>query len=280
MVIVITTMQCLGRIQSKGDVFFEAGPRLHRNKPLLFSLPKRCEDKQSIGDLCDGCNKKCEATKKSLEKRAGKYIPNQACLLHGKIIEPIPDWSRLYKGIWWLKQIEAGYILSPETKEKAENAFISTHKDVDITEDMKLTKKSAESVKDPVKEATTPKRKMTRKKIGPVVAVPAVVAAPAVVAVPVPPEPIKKVKKSPVKKSAPLNAKSSKSDLVPTLIITNQIPIIPTEVVDIEVERAEIDGHAVWLDKKKDKVYDLKYNYIGRKKDDTIDSSFPDSDRE
>lgn len=281
-------MQCLGRLQSKDVVYFEAGPKLHRNKPLLFLLPRRCLEKQSIGDLCTGCNSKREATKNSLDKRGNKYIPNQACLLHGTIAEPIPIWSRLYNGVWWHKQIETGYTASAETLEKAEKAFSATHKDNELSVvDMKLTK-TAESAK----EGTTPK-KMTRKRAQasvPVVnliklpeEVPVVVPVVTAVAVPVlsPPLPIhlpkeKKARKAPVKKSVTTHV-----DQTPMLQVTNLTPIIPTEVIDIKVERIEMaDGQSVWLNKDKDKVYDLKFNYLGRLKDEAIDSSFPDSDNE
>ena len=52
------------------------------------------------------------------------------------------------------------------------------------------------------------------------------------------------------------------------------------EEVEINVRRIDIDGRTVYYNSSKDKVYDMKFNYIGRKKGDTIDSSFPDSDRE
>jgi len=290
--------QCLGRLQSKDVVYFEAGPKLHRNKPLLFLLPRRCVESKSIGDLCTGCNSKKESTQASLEKRGNKYIPNQACLLHGTIVEPIPIWSRLYKGVWWYKQVEMGYTASADTLEKATNAFLNTHKDNEIpVVDMKLTK-TAESAK----EGSTKKGRPTRKKVAtPIVnviksheevpvavpavaavvpavvpAVPAAVVPAAVAAVPAASVAPKKVKKPAIKKVVVPKVETS-----PLLVITDMKHVVPTEVIDIEVVKYEMeDGRVVWLNKAKDKLYDMKYNYLGRKKGDSIDSSFPDSDRE
>ena len=306
-------MQCQGRLVSKDIVYFDtSGPRLHRNKPLLFLLPKRCSQ-TAESDLCANCNLKLEATQKSLEKRAGKYIPNQACLFHGCITEPIPEWSRIYKGPWWLKQSESGYTLTEETLEKAQTAYNDAHKDIEGTIDMakgtKYTKVSPEAV-------ASPKRKMTRKKIPavlePVIApvekpvetpVPVVAPVEKPVETPVPVvAPVEKPVETPVPVVAPIVVKPVEAPVPvvqavkkPKRIakkvtvaqqaellvkITNPVPIIPTEILEIEIEKIEIDGRSVWYNREKDKVYDLKYNYLGRKKDDAIDSSFPDSDRD
>ena len=294
-------MQCIGRLCSKEVVYFTAeGPRLHRNKPLLFLLPKRCST--SVGEqngVCAQCNSKQTATRNSLEKRGTKYIPNQGCLLHGTIIEPIPEWSRLYKGGWWSKQIEDGYSMSPETLEKSEQAFCTTHKDVDTKIDMKLA--NAKEVPKSIKE---PRQRMTRKKVStPIIAItvapivippvvkpvvaPAVKVAPVVtpvvapvVAPPVVAAPVLVKKQAKRAKAAPKAVPPPSTDVEIPFRVTNTTPIIPTEVIEVEVVKIEIDGRQLWLDKAKDKVYDLKYNYLGRIKDDTIDSSFPDSDCE
>jgi hypothetical protein len=74
-------------------------------------------------------------------------------------------------------------------------------------------------------------------------------------------------------------APSNSSPKTPVKILT-PTPIVPLKEIEIEVVSIEIDGRKLWLNKEKDKVYDLKYNYLGRMKGDTIDSSFPDSDWE
>ncbi len=64
--------------------------------------------------------------------------------------------------------------------------------------------------------------------------------------------------------------------------IINPKPLHDIEVVKIAVKKFEIDGRAVYLSTKKDKVYDLKFNYLGRynRADDCIETKYPDSDRE
>jgi hypothetical protein len=52
---------------------------------------------------------------------------------------------------------------------------------------------------------------------------------------------------------------------------------VPVECVrEIKVRRREIDGRSLYLGPK-DKVYDLKFKYLGRLKEEAI-VSFPDSD--
>jgi hypothetical protein len=188
-----------------------------------------------------------------------------------------------------------GYTASAHTLEKATNAFLNTHKDNEISVvDMKLTK-TAESAK----EGSTKKGRPTRKKVAtPIVnviksheevpvAVPAVVAAvvsaavPAAVVAAVPAVPAASVAPKKVKKPAIKKVVVPKVETSPLLVITDMKHVVPTEVIDIEVVKYEMeDGRVVWLNKAKDKLYDMKYNYLGRKKGDSIDSSFPDSDRE
>ena len=111
--------QCQGRRTLKSEqLFFEAGPRLHKGKPLLFIAPRQCPNKAE--DLCADCINRVEATKRAVEKFAGKYVPNQDSMFHGRVSEPIPVWSRLYNGIWWKAQVDAGYTLSEETRRRLE----------------------------------------------------------------------------------------------------------------------------------------------------------------
>jgi len=54
----------------------------------------------------------------------------------------------------------------------------------------------------------------------------------------------------------------------------------PVEVVTVKVKATEIDGRTVYLSSVKDKVYDMKYNYLGRynRKADKIETAYGDSD--
>ena len=73
----------------------------------------------------------------------------------------------------------------------------------------------------------------------------------------------------------------------PTKKKTEPIAVIdsmpqPPEIVRIKVKVTEIDGRTVYLSNVKDKVYDMKYNYLGRynRKADKIDTAYADSDAE
>ncbi len=55
------------------------------------------------------------------------------------------------------------------------------------------------------------------------------------------------------------------------------------DVVEIKVRRLELDGgRSYYLDSKKQKLYDMKFKYVGRYSaaEGSIDRSFPDSDQE
>ena len=322
-----TMQQCLGRLVLKRDLYFESGPRLHRNKPLLFLIPIRCENTSS-GELCDICVVKRDSTMRTLEKHAGKYIPNQGTLLHGCVTEEIPEWSRLYMGPWWQKQIDDGYIMSYETVKSAENAYKNTYKDIELKLDSlimaprKTAVNTEEAVKKPVRSrkkvvetpvvtpvetpvvipvetpvvipvetVETPVKKLVRSKKKAVVPAPVeVVPAPVkkmkkkevksktaeIVVQPILEEPVTEPVKEPVKKVKKFIPKKAE----PTLKVISQTPIEPDEEVVIELRQIEINRSKVLYNSKNDKVYDLKFNYIGRRLRDEIDRSFPDSDGE
>ena len=284
-------MQCIGRIPAKDEVYFTSGPRLHRNKPLLYLLPKRCSE-MTKNTLCGLCTHKRGATLASIEKRGAKYIPNQGSLLHGTILEPIPNWSRLYKGVWYLEQITKGYELSPDVFERSEKAYNTTHKDGECPP-VEMPKKKDSDVA-PVKAKRATKASVaTVKPLEPLEVVQPVA----------PVEPIKPVVKRMAKKTVtkvetvsnvdtvtkvettPKSTpkpflKSVKSSITHVGKISDITPIIPSNVITVNVKKTTLDGRTVYINYKNDKVYDMKFNYIGRSKNDAIDSSFPDSDAE
>ena len=381
-------MQCIGRLVLKENLYFESAPTANRNKPLLFFIPTRCNSDCDEG-LCDKCIIKNESTQMSLEKRSGKYIPNQQSLLHGTVNEPIPEWSRLYMGAWWQKQFDSGYTMSYETERSAENAHRHTHKDVDInlssitmaprkntkalTEIPVASSDDTESPAAPTKrvmkkkvvvkeEAPVPpieppvaptkrvmKKKVVVKEEAPVPPVEPPVAptkkimkkkavvkeeAPAPLETPVPPvepppkkimkkkavvkeeapapletpvsvePPPKKImkKKAVVKEEAPvpLETPTPSNEVVkeekfetfkpskkvknppaePMIQIINQTPIDTDEEIVIVLSKIEIGTKKFLYNSSNDKLYDLKYKYIGRRKGCEIDTSFPDSDGE
>jgi len=79
-----------------------------------------------------------------------------------------------------------------------------------------------------------------------------------------------------VKKSLPKATPVSNS---PVATISSDKPLPVEDTRNITVRKVEVDGRALYLDPVKEKLYDLKFKYIGRLKDDKI-VPFPDSDAE
>jgi hypothetical protein len=50
-------------------------------------------------------------------------------------------------------------------------------------------------------------------------------------------------------------------------------------VIKVSVRKTEIDGRSLYVGPK-DKVYDLKFKYLGRwnRREDRVDTTYPDSD--
>jgi hypothetical protein len=348
-------MQCIGRLVLKENLYFESAPTSNRNKPLLFFIPTRCNS-DCDESLCDKCIIKNESTQMSLEKRSGKYIPNQQYLLHGTVNEPIPEWSRLYMGAWWQKQFDSGYTMSYETERSAENAHRDTHKDVDtnlfsitmaprknskkpteipvpssdeielpvapVAPPKRIMKKKAVIKEEPVpiepavvpvvpvEPPAPPKRIMKKKAVIPLEPVPLETPVPPVVppkrimkkktvvkeeSVPIeppvqPPAPPKKimkkktvVKEEPSQPSKELDKPSKKvknPPAEPMIQIIDQTPIDADEEIVIVLSKIEIGTKKFLYNSSNDKLYDLKYKYVGRRKGCEVDTSFPDSDGE
>jgi hypothetical protein len=106
----------------------------------------------------------------------------------------------------------------------------------------------------------------------PVVPPVAAVAAPAPVApAPAPtPAPVKKAQRKATKPKEPVNAVAAVATLDPV-----ELPVEDTHEVYVRV--VEVDERKLYLAPKKQKLYDLKFKYIGRLKDGKI-VAFPDSD--
>ena len=65
----------------------------------------------------------------------------------------------------------------------------------------------------------------------------------------------------------------------PVAKVEGSVDVSEHDVVQIKVRKQEVDGRMFYLDPKKDKLYDLKFKYMGRLKDGAI-VSHPDSDTE
>jgi len=258
--------QCLGRLvhDTKGKWLLpfeeEAG---------VFHIPDRCGNFASNGDICETCQEKEVRTVEKVKDISGSAANIKGmlpCYLHGRVTEPIPFWSKLYGGAWFRLKMEAGCTLSEITMAKAKVAVERAYSGVEQAEPqpMPVGKKvrARKAVAVPVQAAA-----VTVAALIPVQAVTA--AAPTPVQAPIPVAPPKKriVKKKIVIAGAPPLA----------LVDPSELPV--ESVHRITVRKLEIDGRNLFLNPSNDKVYDLKYKYLGRLKDGTI-HPFPDSDAE
>ena len=111
-------MQCLGRhtLERKNV------PELKFvNKPKFgFFLPVRCSNTANER-LCESCIERTKRIPALLEKWKGT-MQNQSEQIHGLIGEPIPEWSRIYKGTYYQAKINAGWTISDESERIAEEA--------------------------------------------------------------------------------------------------------------------------------------------------------------
>lgn len=236
-------MQC----QARHTIERKNVPQLKfENKPKFgFFLPTRCKNKAE--KLCDSCVARQERIPALLEKWKGS-MQNQSEQVHGLIGEAIPEWSRIYKGPYYLGKIEAGWTISAESERIAEEAYTAAG----IVKVEMPRKRPVEVPKAPVLEV--PKTPVLELPNAPVPEVPQPVIT-------------KAVKKAPKKGPQPIAA-IEKGE--------------PVEVVTVKVKATEIDGRTVYLSSVKDKVYDMKYNYLGRynRKADKIETAYGDSDAE
>jgi len=307
--------QCQGRktTPKSAPLFFETGPRLHRSKPLSYLGIVRCLNEAD--DLCAACLDRQKATDYQLEKRAGKYIPNQETMFHGRIDDSIPKWSRLQGGEWFQAQIAAGYTVGNAHKEIVTGPVEMDDVVAPVIKKVVRRKKvvtepvaAPEPVIAPVVPAT---KKREPKKVGvapeprlplvtmlhttsgfvgreeaksaekpkrtkKTVVTPAPVATPEITeVVPIPMEEVKPIAKPKRSIKKVIKPKTAVIGIVEA--VADDIP-----VTKIQVKKEEIAGRSVYVAETKDKVYDLSYAYLGRwnRKEGRIETAFPDSDAE
>ena len=213
----------------------------------LFHLPIRCDTVTRNGDLCDACFAKEKRTLEKVKQITGTTIQGMLpSYLMGRVTEPIPFWSRLYGGAWYNLKIASGCTLSEEAMVKAKKAAAIAYEGVTQVEP----------------QAMPAGGRKTKK-------VEAPVAGPSVTPVP-----------APVKKRQPKKVAAAPEEPVgPPVAIISDPTQVPVETIrEIRVRNHEIEGRSVYLGQK-DKVYDLKFKYLGRLKGGSI-VAFPDSDQE
>lgn len=209
----------------------------------VFHIPFRCESISRTGDLCDSCIEKERKTAEKVRGITGTTIQGMLpSYLNGRVTEPIPFWSRLYDGAWYRLKIESGCTISEDVMARAKKAAEVAYEGVTTV-------------------APQPMAGKVRAKKAPVAApVAASLPAPVVAA----PLPVQKARRIPIKESKPV-----------AILETEELPVESIE--EIHVRCIEIDGRSLYVDPKKEKVYDLKFKYLGRLKDGQI-HAFPDSD--
>jgi phage protein D len=200
------------------------------------------------------CAEKEEKTKAKLVGITGRTIGGALpSYLMGRVTEPIPYWSRMYGGEWYNLKIEEGCTLSEENMVKVKAAVEKAYEGV-------------EQVAPEVAPGKARKVKAKAKVEAPTEAPPEVKAEKIL-------ENLPTVKAPP----APKRRVNAKKQILPQGIVEGEIDISEHEIVRITVEKREVDGRSLYLDPVKDKLYDMKFKYVGRLKEGAI-VDHPDSD--
>ena len=310
--------RCQGRktTPKSAPLFFETGPRLHRSKPLSYLGIVPCTNEAE--DLCAACLDRQKATAYQLEKRAGKYIPNQETMFHGRMGEPIPKWSRLEGGEWFHAQLAAGYTLSNAHKEIATVPVGMNDVAAPLIKKVIRRKKVAVASTEPPKPEpvaalgpspaapTTKKREPKKVGVAPEPIAPPQVTLPQATMLhatsgfvgredakaPVKPKRTKKVTAvaTEITEVVPIPMGEVKVAAKPKRVFKPKKAVIgiveaasdDIPVTKIQVKKEEIAGRSVYVAETKDKVYDMSYSYLGRwnRKEGRVDTTFPDSDAE
>jgi hypothetical protein len=242
----------------------------------VFHIPYRCEKMTRNGDLCEACETTEKKTMEKVAKISGSTIQGMLpSYLNGRVTEPIPFWSRLYDGAWYRLKISSGSTVSEDTMARARKAAAIAYEGVEVVEPQAMPgtrKPRAKKVVAAAAPAAAAPAAAAPVHVPVAVAPVAAVAAPAPMApAPAPtPAPVKKAQRKATKAKEPVNAVAAVATLDPI-----ELPVEDTHEVYVRV--VEVDERKLYLAPKKQKLYDLKFKYIGRLKDGKI-VAFPDSD--
>jgi len=285
-------MQCKGRITlERGNVAkYKFSDSDGKESRFGFFLPSRCP---SVGaELCKACDERQKKIPERLQKWKGS-MQNQSDQCHGLITEALPDWSRIYGGAYYKKMTGKGLTVSKEVMEKVEEALANAYKGVEGNTDMAPRKKvdatAVETVVgpvlasvplDPFEPVESVKKKPGRK--------PKAVAPPKTPTVIEALNTVEEVKPTLVPVSVPVLAPTKKNQpkkvTKPITALVNPVALKAEDftVVKIPLKKIEIDGRKVYLQSDKDKVFDLKFNYLGRydRREDAIVTGYADTDAE
>jgi hypothetical protein len=208
--------------------------------------------------LCESCEKKEKKTAEKVAQITGSTIQGMLpSYLNGRVTEPIPFWSRLYDGAWYRLKIQCGSKVSEGVMAKARKAAAVAYEGVEVV------------APQPMPGGRKPR---TKKVEAPVVAVEPT-PPPPVVPVVAPTPLVKKALRKP--KTATLKTATLKTEA--PVATVDSVELAVEETREVHVRSVEVDGRKLYLEPRKQKLYDLKFKYIGRLKDEKI-VAFPDSD--
>ena len=258
-------------------------------KPILFSVPKACSGEAAVGTehLCAACQERAVKTAAAVEKAGGKYVANQQTLLHGRFGEPLPEWSHMFGSRWFIQTQAEKRLEIPEAV-AAVTALLTPKSDTQPPVEMPPKRRVAgEPTTQPTEVKPEPKKRAPKKvatKAEAVAVAPQPITAPEpAVAVAPPAAPVDAAPLVPKRKFAPKKKAAAAQPVPePTLGVIQAQPLEGLQVKKISVRKITIDDRTVYLSAEKDKVYDLKFNYIGRynRREERIESKYADSDRE
>lgn len=281
-----TEMLCKGRITlERGNVAkYKFMNTDGTESKFGFFLPARCGKVGS--ELCTACDERRKKIPERLQKWKGS-MQNQSDQFHGLITEPLPEWSRIYGGAYYKKMTGKGLTVSKEVMEKVEEALANAYKGMEDSTDMAPRKKvdvsTVTAVVGPVLEVPAPLEPVKKKPVRKPKTAPKVLpTTPTVI------EALNTVEETPVSVPVPVVAPVKKNQpkkvTKPVTGLVNPVALKAEDftVVKIPLKKIEIDGRKVYLQSDKDKVFDLKFNYLGRydRREDAIVTGYADTDAE
>ena len=238
--------QCLGRRVKDNPKGLYKLP--FENGEGYFHLPLRCEMITRSEDLCDSCLIREQKTNEKVKAARKTTIDgSHPSYLMGRVTDPIPFWSRLYDGAWYHLKIKDGCTISEDSMVKIKKAVEKAYGGITTVEPQPIT---------------TVRKKKT------VVVQQSVAPLTEVLPVPAPVVPKKRIA---VKKTAGV--------IMEPVARVSDTPVNISEntIIHVKVRKQEVDGRMFYLDPKKDKLYDMKFKYMGRLRDGAI-VPHPDSD--
>ena len=318
--IMATATQCLGRhvrYGPNGMMSFDSDSSKESTSKLYFHIPFRCDKMGLENGLCVYCLERERQTDEKVVAAGGAAISaTHQSLLHGRVGEPIPSWSHIFGGAWFNLKMESGYTISTAAMTRVKKAVeaIEPGGILPGAEPMPEGRRRKAKGSAPMTEAKGMAQAILegRSFLSSHSAAAAKVTAagrattppqpPLTITVPkAPPSPTTPASTTSVtpgtaKKRGPKKASGGATTKATATATSTATPVTvatafadPTDkvspvedIVHIVVRRVTIDGRTLYLDPKKQKLYDMKYKYVGRydSAGERINRDFPDSDVE